>query len=103
MQSKVEYLGYQLSKNGLEAQPKKIKAIDRILPPNNVKQLKHFLGMITFYRDLFERRSHIMAPLTDLAGKCGKRKGQKAKSPWRWEKEHQEAFNNCKEMLKTEA
>ena len=70
MQSKVEYLGYQLTKNGLEAQPKKIEAIDRILPPDNVKQLKRFLGMITLYRDLFEKRSHIMAPLTDLAGKC---------------------------------
>ena len=37
-----------------------------------------------------------MAPLTDLAAECGKRKGSKPKSPWRWERKHQEAFEACK-------
>ena len=80
MQKEVEYLGYLCCSDGLRTQPKKIEAISRVLPPTNVKQLKRFLGMITFYRDIFKRRSHIMAPLTDLAAECGKRKGQKAKS-----------------------
>ena len=55
--------------------------------------------MVTFYRDVFERRSHTMAPLTDLAAECGKRKGSKPKSAWKWERKHQEAFEACKKML----
>ena len=101
MQKTVEYLGYQLTSDGLSTQPKKIEAMQRVLPPTNAKQLKRFLGMINFYRDVFERRSHIMAPLNDLAAECGKRKGKKA-AKWKWERVHQEAFDNCKEMLANE-
>ena len=55
MQKTVEYLGYQLTSDGLSTQPKKVKAMQRVLPPTNAKQLKRFLGMINFYRDVFER------------------------------------------------
>ena len=51
----------------------------------------------------FPRRSHILAPLSDLAAKCGKRKGSKPKQPWSWETEHQRAFEEAKQMLSTEA
>lgn len=98
MQKEIEYLGYQLTSNGLECQPKKLEAIQRVLPPTNVKQLKRFISIVTFYCDVFPRRSHIMSPLTDLAAECGKRKGSKPKS-WKWEQKHQEVFNECKKML----
>ena len=32
LQQSVEYLGYQLTSNGIDLQPKKIEAMDRILP-----------------------------------------------------------------------
>ena len=103
MQKEIEYLGYQLTSNGLECQPKKIEAMERILPPKNVKQLKRWIGMINFYRDCFEKRSQILAPLTELAAECGKRKGTKAKSAQKWEKRHQIAFDESKRMLKERA
>lgn len=60
--------------------------------------------MIIFYRDVFERQSHIMAPLTDLAAECEKRKvGKKVNSAWKWEKINQDAFDECKKMLAKEA
>ena len=99
MPKEVDYLGYKLTCDGLECQPKKIKAMQWMLPPKNVKQLKRYLGMVMFYRDCFEKRSHILGPLTELAGNCGLRKGQKAKAKWRWEAEHQEAFDVSKKML----
>ena len=99
MQKTVEYLGYQLTSDGLTTQPKKIKVMQRALPPKIAKQLKRFLGMINFYRDVFEKQSHIMALLNDLAAECGKRKGKKAKAAWKWESIHQESFDNCKKML----
>ena len=79
MQTKIDYLGYQLTSEGLECQPKKIEAMERILPPRNVKELKRYIGMVNFYRDCFEKRSQVLAPLTELAAECGKHKGSKAK------------------------
>ena len=75
MQEEVEYLGYQLTKNGLKPQRKKLVAIERIKPPRSLKQLKRFIGMINFYCDIWEKRSHILAPLTKLAAETGKLKG----------------------------
>jgi hypothetical protein len=37
MQQEVDYLGYRLTSNGIGPQPKKIEAIDRILPPTTNK------------------------------------------------------------------
>ena len=62
MQKSVEYLGYQLTTDGIGPQPKKIEAMERVLPPQNCKQLKRFLGMINFYRDVFKRKSRILVP-----------------------------------------
>jgi hypothetical protein len=43
-------------------------------PPNNVKELRHLLGMVQYYRDMWARRSDMLAPLTDLVGECGETK-----------------------------
>ena len=102
MQKEVEYLGYQLTSEGLKPQPKKIEAMDRILPPTNNKQLKRFLGMVNFYRDIWPRRSHILAPLNDLSASTGKKKGKRPE-PWKWKEEHQRAFEEAKSMLSKEA
>ena len=76
MQKSVEYLGYT---DGIGPQPKKIEAMERILPPQNSKQLKEFLSMINFYRDVFKRRSHILSPLNDLEKATAKQKKGKKK------------------------
>ena len=49
--------------------------------PNNVKELKHFLGMVQYYRDMGARRSKMLAPLTDLVGECGETKTTKTIKP----------------------
>jgi cleavage and polyadenylation specificity factor subunit 1 len=42
----IEYLGYQISRKGIQPQPKKVEAIQKLKAPTNVCQLRHFLGMI---------------------------------------------------------
>jgi hypothetical protein len=66
-----EYLGYVLSKDGIKPQQKKVQAILALTPPQNIKQLRRFLGMVQYYRDIWARRSEILAPLTNLVGECG--------------------------------
>ena len=61
-----EYLGYILTREGIKPQNKKVQAILALNPPNNVKELRHFLGMVQFYRDMWVKRSEMLAPLSDL-------------------------------------
>jgi hypothetical protein len=97
MQKQVEYLGWLLTTNGLEPQPKKIEAMKRIQPPKNTKQLlKMLLGMVNLYRDLWPKRSETLAPLNKIASTHGKLN-------WKWGNEQQKAFKKAKDMLLKEA
>ncbi len=82
----IEYLGYILTRDGIKPQSNKVQAILTIQLPTNVKELRHFLGMVQYYRDLCARWSKMLAPLTSLVGECGQTKVIKAKRtkkvPW---------------------
>ncbi len=82
----IEYLGYILTREGIKPQPKKVQAILTLNLPNNVKELRHFLGMVQNYRDMWARHSEMLAPLTDLVGEWGETKTIKMnktkKKPW---------------------
>ena len=73
-----EYLGYVLSRDGIKPRPKKVQVILALTPPQNVKQLRRFLGMVQYYQDIWARRSEILAPLTNLVGECGHTKVTRA-------------------------
>ncbi len=64
----IKYLGYVLTRDGIKPQSNKVQAILTIKPPTGVKQLRHFLGMVQYYRDLWARWSDMLAPLTSLVG-----------------------------------
>ena len=59
--------------------------------------------MVQYYRDMWAKRSEMLAPLTDLVGACGERKTTKKnktkKLPWRWDPIHQQAFDNVKATI----
>ncbi len=80
-----------------------MQAILAIQLPKGVKQLRHFLGMVQYYRDLWARWSDMLAPLTSLVGECGQTKVTKAKGtktvPWHWDKVHQRAFDHVKATI----
>ena len=75
----IEYLGYILTHDGIKTQPEKVSLICALQPSTTVKELCTFLGMVQYYRDLWEKRSEMLAPLTDLVGECGKTKATKKK------------------------
>jgi len=102
----IEYLGYILTRDGIKPQTKKVQAILALNPPNNVKELRHFLGMVQYYRDMWAKRSEMLAPLSDLVGECGEtkttRKNKVKKKPWHWDSIHQIAFDNVKSAIAKE-
>jgi hypothetical protein len=80
-----------------------VQAIVAIKLPTGVKQLRHFLGMVQYYRDLWARQSNMPAPLTSLVGECGQTKSTRAKGtkkvPWHWDEVHQRAFDHVKSTI----
>jgi hypothetical protein len=89
----MEYLGYILTREGIKHQLKKVQAILVLNPPTDVKELKHFLGMVQYYRHMWAKRSEMLAPLTDLVEEYGTTKTTRMnkikKKPWRWDPIHQ--------------
>ncbi len=101
-----EYLGYILTRVGIKPQPKKVQAILVLNLLKSAKELQHFLGMVQYYRDMWAKHGEMLAPLTDLVGKCGETKATKKNgtknNPWRWESIHQQAFDNVKATIAKE-
>ena len=48
----IEYLGYILTREGIKPQSKRVQAILALNLPNNIKDLRHFLGMVQYYWDI---------------------------------------------------
>jgi hypothetical protein len=92
-----------LTRGGIKPQQKKVQAILALNPPNNVKELWHFLGMVQYYRDMWAKRSEMLAPLSDLVRECGEtkttRKNKVKKKPWHCNSTHQIAFDSVKTTI----
>ena len=80
---KFDYLGYHVTSEGVMPIPKKVEAIQALAVPKTCKQLRQFIGMINFYRDMWQKRSELLAPLTALTSKFFK---------YDWKDEHQKCF-----------
>ena len=48
--TQVEYLGHIVSAKGIEADPKKVEAVQQYPVPENLKKLRSFLGLASYYR-----------------------------------------------------
>jgi Reverse transcriptase (RNA-dependent DNA polymerase) len=75
-----DWLGYWLMPTRFKPWMRKIQAILALKRPKTVKQLRFFIGAVTFYQDMFPKRSHILSPLTALVS---------GKGPLKWTTECQ--------------
>ena len=65
----MDYLGHKISKEGVQVDPSKIKAIMEWPKPDNISKLRGFLGLTGYYRRFVKNYTHKTAPLTNLLKK----------------------------------
>ena len=87
MLPKVQYI---ISAEGLHPAEDKIQAITQAPAPQNLTQLRSFLGMVNYYGKFLHQLSSRLAPLYSLL-----QKGTK----WYWKEEQEKAFQEVKKSL----
>jgi RNase H-like domain found in reverse transcriptase len=91
--TELEYLGFWITCNGIKPLPDKVKVILAIDAPQNRRELCSFIGIINYYRDMWVRRSHILAPLASLTSN---------KAKWSWGPQQEVAFQMAKIIIARE-
>ena len=88
--TEVEYLGHVVSEHGVRADPKKVEAVRQFPVPQDVKTLRSFLGLASYYRKFVPGFAKIAGPLHALT---------KKDVPFAWTHNCQKAFDDLKELL----
>lgn len=110
----VKYLGHVVSEKGIETDPEKISALTNWPKPQNIKELKSFLGFAGYYRRFIRDFAKIARPLNDLTSGFVPRKGSCKRNPKifpavdlkrpfseRWKVECDSAFSTLIQKLTT--
>lgn len=90
--SEVKYLGFIVNKSGLQVDPEKTSSVTDFPAPRNIKQIRRFLGMASWYRRFIPDFATIAQPLSLLT---------KKKQPWVWDTAQHNAFDTLKTKLTT--
>lgn len=94
-QPQVTFLGYSVSGEGVRPLDEKVHAIQQFPPPQTVRGLRRFLGMLNFYRRFLKNAAEHQAPLNDLL--VGQ--DMKGSKPVNWTPHLQKIFELCKKSL----
>ena len=81
-----------MSDQGVNTDPEKVEAIRNTPPPQNLRELRRFLGMVSWYRRYIPQFSETAEPLNRLLQK---------RSRWAWTEEAQAAFETLRHQLVT--
>ena len=91
--SSVEYLGFTVSADGISPTPKKTEAILSAPRPENLSQLRSFLGLVNYYGRFISNLSNLCHPLNALLQHDTK---------WNWTNECEKSFKSLKTKLSSD-
>ena len=63
----IPYLGYVITRGGIKPDPKKLQGVMDTGRPSTTTEARALIGMVQYYRNMWPRRSHVLAPLTEAA------------------------------------
>ena len=92
----IDWLGYWVTSDGLKSWTKKVDAILKLKPPSNAYELRHLIGMVNYYRDMWLRYTHMLTPFTALSSSSRKHK-------IKWMPELDIAFKQLKAVIAKDA
>ncbi|PIO77458.1 hypothetical protein TELCIR_00441 [Teladorsagia circumcincta] len=93
LQTQIKYLGFVINAQGRSPDPDKVKAIQKMPAPNDVSQLRAFLGLINFYGNFVKDLHNLRAPLDALT---------KKDAVYTWTPECQSSFDKIKAILNSD-
>ena len=86
----LEFLGHVVGAEGIKTSPQKVAAILETKEPENVTELRSFLGLITYYGKFIPALSRIAYPLNQLLQKDQK---------WKWDQPEKDAWGQLKRLM----
>lgn len=89
-QEKIKFLGHLFSSAGIEVDPAKVDAINRIQQPKDKTQLQRFLGMVNYMGKFIPHQADLTVHLRKLTHKDAE---------FIWQSEHEEEFIKLKSVL----
>ena len=84
------FVGFLLSEKGVQSDPDKVRAIADFPPPENLTQLRSFLGMVGALPTCSSQISTLIGPLREL---------RKSSNAYQWLQEHSDAFEALKSHI----
>ena len=86
----LKFAGHSLSAQGIGPDPDKTAAIEKMERPQNVAELRRFLGMINHQQKFIENLSEKTMPLRDLLS---------SKNEWHWGQAQEESVSRLKKEM----
>ena len=90
--AEIPVLGCFVGRNGVRADPEKVKAVVDWPTPKSVKDLRQWLGLANYLHRYLQNYAEVAHPLSDLLRKD---------TEWCWKPQHQSAFDTLKQNLQS--
>jgi hypothetical protein len=90
LQNKITYLGHEISPDGIQPGEVKLNAVSQFPVPNNVHEIRQFIGLCSYFRKYINNFAIIARPLTNLT---------KKNTVWVWQDEQSRSFECLKQIL----
>lgn len=90
LQNEINYLGYEISSVGMRPGKAKIQSVVDFPHPENVHNVRQFLGLVSYFRKFIQGFAQLAYPLTKLL---------KKNRTWEWTDDQENSFKALKAKL----